>query len=72
LIGIEELSKINDKMELRMLGWMAILVFGFSIFIIWQQSSRKKRDRLRKLKDIRAQIEANEKAKASAHSKEKG
>ena len=46
-----------------MLLWIAIAVFGFSIAMTWYSSSKKKNERNNKLKSIRKQIEANEKAK---------
>ncbi len=46
-----------------MLLWIAITVFGFSIAMTWYSSSKRKNERNNKLKSIRKQIEANEKAK---------
>jgi len=47
----------------KMLLWIAIAVFGFSIALTWYNASKKKNDRKNKLDSIRKQIEENEKAK---------
>ena len=53
-----------------MLLWTAFTVFGFSIAMTWYNSSKKKNDRIRKLKSIRKQIEDNERAKEEKNKKE--
>lgn len=53
-----------------MLSWIAIAVFGFSIATTWHSWSKKKNERNNRLKSIRKQIEANEKAKEQKKQRE--
>lgn len=46
-----------------MLFWAGVAVFGFSIGLTWHNSVKRKKERERRLKEIRSKIEANENAK---------
>ena len=54
-----------------MLFWAIVCVIGFSVLVILQGASKRKREDDNRLREIQRKIEANEKAKQKKSDKQK-